>query len=238
MDQLLIALDVDTVVEARALADRLRGAVGGFKIGSRLFTSEGPAFVEELAGRGDRVFLDLKFHDIPHTAAGAVAAATRLGVWMVNVHASGGGAMMRAARDAALEEAARLSRPAPLLVAVTMLTSLDQQAMADIGMTDGMAAQVGRLAALTEASKLDGVVASPHEIDIIRRRCGPHFTIVTPGIRGAADRKGDQSRTMAAAEALGAGASYIVIGRPIIGAADPRAAAERIADECRGAGRP
>ncbi len=134
MEQLLVALDVDTVAEARALADRLRGAVGGFKIGSRLFTSEGPALVEELAARGDRVFLDLKFHDIPNTVAGAIAAATRLGVWMVNVHASGGSAMMRAARAAADEEAARRSRAAPLVIAVTMLTSLDQAALAEIGL--------------------------------------------------------------------------------------------------------
>jgi orotidine-5'-phosphate decarboxylase len=233
MDQFLVALDVDTVAEARALANTLRGAVGGFKIGSRLFTSEGPPFVEELAGHGDRVFLDLKFHDIPTTVAGAVAAATRLGVWMLNVHAAGGAAMMRAARTAAHDEAARRSQPIPLVIAVTMLTSLDDQALAEIGMHDAMATQVGRLAALAEAAGLDGVVASPHEIDIIRRRVGRNFAIVTPGIRGAADRKGDQSRTMTASEALAAGASYVVIGRPIISAPDPRAAAERLAEECR-----
>ena len=233
MDQFLVALDVDTVAEARALANTLRGAVGGFKIGSRLFTSEGPPFVEELAGHGDRVFLDLKFHDIPTTVAGAVAAATRLGVWMLNVHAAGGAAMMRAARTAAHDEAARRSQPLPLVIAVTMLTSLDDQALAEIGMHDAMATQVGRLAALAEAAGLDGVVASPHEIDIIRRRVGRNFAIVTPGIRGAADRKGDQSRTMTAGEAQAAGASYVVIGRPIISAPDPRAAAERLAEECR-----
>src|SRR3954465_4552571 len=133
MKELLVALDVDTVDAARRLADVLRGTVGGFKIGSRLFTAHGAAFVEELVGRGDKVFLDLKFHDIPNTVAGAVGAAARLGVWMVNVHASGGRAMMRAARAAADEEAARLSRPAPLLIAVTMLTSLDQQALTEIG---------------------------------------------------------------------------------------------------------
>ena len=237
MEQLLVALDVDTVAEARALADELRGIVGGFKIGSRLFTSAGPAFVEELASRGDRVFLDLKFHDIPNTVAGAITAATRLGVWMVNVHASGGSAMMRAARAAADEEAARASRPAPLVIAVTMLTSLDQGALTQIGLNCSVTAQVERLAALTEAAGLDGVVASPQEIAIIRQAYGPRFAIVTPGIRGAGDAKGDQSRTLSAAGALAAGASYLVVGRPIIAAADPRAAAERIATECSVDGR-
>jgi orotidine-5'-phosphate decarboxylase len=232
LEQLLVALDVDTVAEARALADRLRGAVGGFKIGSRLFTSEGPAFVEELAARGDRVFLDLKFHDIPNTVAGAITAATRLGVWMVNVHASGASAMMRAARDAAMAEAERRSIPVPLVIAVTMLTSLDQEAVTEIGLGKSVEGQVERLAALAHAAGLDGVVASPQEIATIRRQCGPRFTIVTPGIRGAGDAKGDQSRTLSAAEALAAGASYLVVGRPVIAAADPRAAAERIAAEC------
>jgi orotidine-5'-phosphate decarboxylase len=235
MDQLLVALDVDTVAEARALAERLRGAVGGFKIGNRLFTSEGPRLVEELADRGDRVFLDLKFHDIPNTVAGAVAAATRLGAWMVNVHASGGAAMMRAARTAADEEAVRQSRKPPLLIAVTMLTSLDQQALTEIGLHASVAEQVGRLAALTESAGLDGVVASPQEIEIIRRRCGREFAIVTPGIRGTGAKLGDQSRTLSAADALAAGATYLVVGRPIIAAPDPREAAERIATDCRGA---
>src|SRR5206468_1384431 len=133
MEQLLVALDVDSVADARAMTDRLRGVVGGFKIGSRLFTGNGPSLVEELTGRGDRVFLDLKFHDIPNTVGGAITAATRLGVWMVNVHASGGSAMMRAARAAADDEAARIGRRAPLVIAVTMLTSLDQHALTEIG---------------------------------------------------------------------------------------------------------
>jgi len=235
MDQLLVALDVDTVAEARTMANRLRGAVGGFKIGSRLYTAEGPRAVEELVARGDRVFLDLKFHDIPNTVAGASAAATRLGVWMMNVHASGGAAMMTAARDAAHEEAARGGQQPPLVIAVTVLTSLSDQMIGEIGIRDSIAAQVERLAALAESSGLDGVVASPQEVSLIRRRCRRGFAVVTPGIRGSGDPAGDQSRTMTAAEALAAGATYLVVGRPIIGAADPRAAAERIAAECRGA---
>jgi orotidine-5'-phosphate decarboxylase len=232
MQQILVALDVDTADQARALADQLRGVVGGFKIGNRLFTSHGPSFVEHLAARGDRVFLDLKFHDIPNTVAGAVAAATRLGVWMVNVHASGGLAMMRAAREAADTEAARMGRPAPLVIAVTMLTSLSEQMLGEIGVGGALTAQVERLAALAQSAGLDGVVASPQEIRIVRARCGPKFAIVTPGIRGAGDHAGDQKRTMTPGEAFAAGADYLVIGRPIIAASDPRLAAERIAAEC------
>jgi orotidine-5'-phosphate decarboxylase len=229
MDQLLVALDVDTAAEARALADELRGAVGGFKIGSRLFTSHGPSVVEQLVARGDRVFLDLKFHDIPNTVAGAVAAATRLGVWMLNVHAAGGTAMMRAAGDAAREEAAKRSAPPPIVIAVTMLTSLTEANLAESGVTGSMNQAVERLARLTQSSGLDGVVASAQEIALIRRACGGSFTIVTPGIRGAGDERGDQSRTMSAHEALEAGATYLVVGRPIIAAPEPRKAAEQIA---------
>jgi len=235
MNQILVALDVDTAEAAHALADQLRGHVGGFKIGSRLFTSHGPSIVESLVARGDRVFLDLKFHDIPNTVAGAVAAATRLGVWMVNVHASGGHAMMKAARDAADAESQARARPRPLVIAVTMLTSLSEETMGEIGVAGALAGQVGRLAMLAQSAGLDGVVASPQEIAVIRSRCGPSFEIVTPGIRSASDDKGDQRRTLTAGEALAAGASYLVVGRPIIAAADPRAAAERMAAECRAA---
>ena len=239
MDQLLIALDVDSGARARALADALRGVAGGFKIGSRLFTAEGPSIVRALTERGDRVFLDLKWHDIPNTVAQAVEAAAALGVWMVNVHASGGTRMMQAARDAAHEAAARAGHPAPLVIGVTVLTSMTAEALRETGSTGDITEQVLRLAQLTKAAGLDGVVASPQETGMIRTSCGNGFAIVTPGIRGGGARtaaRDDQERTMSPADAIAAGASYIVVGRPIIAAADPRAAAEAIGGEIRASG--
>jgi orotidine-5'-phosphate decarboxylase len=236
VDQLLIALDVPTGGEALRLADLLRGSVGGFKIGNQLFTAEGPAIVRALTGRGDRVFLDLKFHDIPNTVANAVAAATSLGVWMVNVHASGGTKMMQAAAEAARKTASTEGRAAPLVIAVTVLTSMTAAAMSEAGTNVPVIDQVSRLARLAQEAGLDGVVASPQETSAIRALCGPGFAIVTPGIRGGAaiTSKDDQERTMTAASAIAAGSSYLVVGRPVIAAPDPRAAAEKIAEEIRG----
>ena len=189
MDQLVVALDVQDGVAALALGNNLRDVVGAFKVGSRLFTTEGPDIVRTLAAN-TRVFLDLKFHDIPNTVATAVAAATSLGVWMVNVHASGGTRMMQAARDAARETAARERRHPPLVIAVTVLTSMNEAMLDETGVHTPVLDQVLRLADLSQAAGLDGVVASPLETPLIRKRCGPDFTIVTPGIRGGAAADG------------------------------------------------
>ena len=232
MDELLVALDLDTADEAGRMAGRLRGAVGGFKVNVHLFTAEGPPLVRGLVERGDRVFLDLKFHDIPNTVAAAVRAAARLGVWMLNVHAAGGRAMLQAARTVARQAAEEGAR-APLVIAVTVLTSVDQPALAETGVLDTVDAQVERLALLAQDAGLDGVVASPLEASRLRERCGPDFLIVTPGIRAAAVEGDDQARTHTAAAAVRAGANYVVVGRPILRAPDPAAAARAIADSLR-----
>ncbi|HWS54311.1 MAG TPA: orotidine-5'-phosphate decarboxylase, partial [Pyrinomonadaceae bacterium] len=231
-EKLIVALDVGTAAEARRAFAALRGEVGMFKVGSELFTSEGPGFVGELVGAGARVFLDLKFHDIPNTVAGAARAAVRLGVSLFNVHAAGGSEMMRRAAEATAEEATRLGSERPRLIAVTVLTSADAGLLAETGVAaPSVESQVARLARLTAGAGLDGVVASPRETAAIRRRCGADFAIVTPGIRGAAAgaERHDQARTMSPREAIAAGATYLVVGRPIIAAPDPVEAASAIA---------
>jgi len=227
-DRILIALDVESQKEADALLDRLAGAVTGIKVGSQLFTAAGPAAVEAALKRGFRVFLDLKFHDIPNTVAGAVREATRLGVFMLNVHASGGIAMMRAASEAAVKAAADFDVARPLCLGVTVLTSLDRRALnTELGVHANVPSHVLRLADHARAAGLDGCVASPHEIALVRRALGAGWVIVTPGIRPAA-ADDDQARVATPAAALRAGADYLVSGRPVTAAPEPAAAVAAI----------
>ena len=228
--KLIVALDFDCLAPALRLARRVAPYVGMFKVGSQLFTAEGPRAVRSLARLGVGIFLDLKFHDIPNSVAGAVqAAATLSGVRLINVHATGGLQMMRAAARAL---AGRPTRPK--LLAVTILTSLDSAALCRIGLAGSPERRAVQLARLAREAGLDGVIASAHEIRAIRRACGQNFLILVPGIRPnrpAASRRDDQSRTATPAEAARAGADFIVVGRPITAAPDPAAAARAIALE-------
>jgi orotidine-5'-phosphate decarboxylase len=236
-----VALDVSTLDAAESLLGRLDGVLSGCKIGSQLFTAAGPAAVEAARKRGFRVFLDLKFHDIPNTAAGAVREATHLGVFMLTLHASGGLAMTRAAADAARRAAADYGVPRPLCLGVTVLTSLDRKALQrEVGVPTSVEGHVLHLAGLAREAGLDGCVASPQEIAALRVAMGGAWVIVAPGIRpaeraaspaGGADSRHDQARVATPRRALAAGADYLVVGRPISAAADPAAAAAAIVAE-------
>lgn len=231
-NKLIVALDVENIRRARELFHALRGIVGMFKIGSQLFTSTGPALVREIVSAGERVFLDLKFHDIPNTAAAAGVEATRLGVSIFNLHATGGSDMMRRTSQVVAEcaDSERLARP--LIIAVTVLTSAEASTLAEVGHSSGPAELVPRLALLAETSGMDGVVASAREVGIIRSAVkNPGFIVVTPGIRPADSSLSDQKRVTTPREAMIAGADYLVVGRPILEAPDPAQAAQEILEE-------
>lgn len=233
-DRVLVALDTQDIERAARLARAVAGEVGGVKVGKELFTAQGPDGVRAIAGALP-LFLDLKFHDIPNTVAGAVRASVHLRPFMVNVHASGGRAMMQAAVEAAREAAEDAEVPRPLVLAVTVLTSLDDDDLESVGQSGPASQQVRRLALLARGCGLDGVVCSPREIADLRAACGPDFALVVPGIRPQWAAAGDQKRVMTPAQAVAAGADYLVIGRPITGADDPLAAARRIAAELESA---
>jgi orotidine-5'-phosphate decarboxylase len=220
--KILVALDFQDAAAALAFAERVSPSQCRLKVGKELFTVAGPQLVEQLVARGFDVFLDLKFHDIPNTVAQAVKAAARLGVWMVNVHASGGRKMMEAARAALQDEPRK-----PLLIAVTVLTSMDGAQLAELGLPEP-AVQVPLLARLALDCGMDGVVCSAQEAIVLKKLCGANFKLVTPGIRPAGADAGDQSRIMTPEAAMAAGADYLVIGRPITQSADPLATLQAI----------
>ncbi|MEX0806478.1 MAG: orotidine-5'-phosphate decarboxylase [Candidatus Binatia bacterium] len=230
-ERLIVALDVDDLNHAKELVQRLAGEVGMFKIGKQLFTHAGPQAVRLIQEVGGEIFLDLKFHDIPNTVAKAAVEATRMGVKMFNVHASGSLEMMRTTVKEVRRVCRQEKRRKPIMLAVTVLTSLNQDDLKRVGVDGRVAAQVVRLALLTKEAGMDGVVASPHEVADIREHCGRRFVIVTPGIRPLAAPRNDQQRVMTPAEAVKAGIDYIVVGRPIVEAKDPVAAARAMIAE-------
>lgn len=231
-ERVVVALDVETGARALELVQTLRGQVGMFKVGKQLFTAEGPDLVRRIVAAGERVFLDLKYHDIPATVAKAGVEAARLGVSIFNVHASGGREMMREATHSVADLCARERIARPTMLAVTVLTSLNDEGLAETGVSDAVSTHVVRLARLAKECGMDGVVASPLEIELIRREVAAEdFVVLTPGIRPAGSSTDDQKRVMTPARAIAAGADYIVIGRPITGAPDPADAARAIVAE-------
>ncbi len=236
-DRLIVALDVDSMEQAKTLVQRLAGEVGMFKIGKQLFTHAGPRAVELIQQLGGEIFLDLKFHDIPNTVAKAAIEATRLSVKMFNVHASGSLEMMRTTVKEVERVCRREKMRRPIMLAVTVLTSLNQDDLQRVGVERKVADQVVRLALLTKEAAMDGVVASPHEVADIRAACGPSFVIVTPGIRPAESNRNDQQRVMTPADAVRAGVDYIVVGRPIVEAPNPVDAARAIVADMEQVGR-
>ena len=236
-ERLIVALDVDNLEQAKELVRLLAHEVGMFKIGKQLFTHAGPQAVRLIQDLGGEIFLDLKFHDIPNTVAKAAIEATRLGVRMFNVHASGSLEMMRTTVNEVERVCRRGKLRRPIMLAVTVLTSLGQEDLQRVGVEHKVADQVVRLALLTKEAGMDGVVASPHEVADIREACGRRFVIVTPGIRPAQARHGDQQRVMTPSDAVRAGVDYIVVGRPILEAKDPVSAARAIVAEMEENGR-
>ncbi|NLC71366.1 MAG: orotidine-5'-phosphate decarboxylase [Desulfuromonadaceae bacterium] len=228
--KLIFALDVETLGEAERWVARLRNRVGLFKVGKQLFTRCGPDAVRMIRDNGGEVFLDLKYHDIPNTVSKAAVEAARLGVKMFNLHALGGREMMTATA-AALRDHCGDGPARPLLLAVTILTSMSSEALREVGIPQSPEEIVPRLALLAKQSGIDGVVASPREIALIRAGCGPGFTIVTPGVRPLNAAADDQKRIAAPGEAIRAGADFLVVGRPIAAAADPEAAASAMVEE-------
>jgi orotidine-5'-phosphate decarboxylase len=233
-NKLIVALDVATAREALELFSALKDVAGMFKIGSQLFTAEGPGIVREIVGAGGRVFLDLKFHDIPNTVAAAGVEAARLGVSIFDVHACGGSEMMRRTAEAVAETAESEGIARPIIIGITVLTSADDSTLAQTGFSSGTEEQVSRLARLAEAAGLDGVVASPQEVKLVMQSVErSDFVVVTPGVRPAGASQDDQRRVMTPAEAVRAGADYLVVGRAILKAPDPARAAQEIVEEMR-----
>jgi orotidine-5'-phosphate decarboxylase len=231
-DRLIVALDVPGATQARQIVQSIGDAATTFKVGKQLFTAEGPQFVRELVSSGRKVFLDLKFHDIPNTVAAAVKSATELGVAMLTVHASGGSRMLRAATEAASQSPGR-----PIMLAVTVLTSFSDADLLEVGVSGNVLSQVLRLGALARSAGCGGLVASAKEARELRRELGEGFAIVTPGVRPAGTAAGDQARVVTPADAIAAGATHLVVGRPILEAADPaQAAADIVAEIERASG--